>query len=133
MVWVRLLGLPASLVAPLMPNGWLALGFGSVAFLVVAASGAPLNAAMQIVTPNQMRGQINALYSFIYSVVATGMGTTVIAMITQYWFRDEGQLRYAILTNSLLFGPLSIAVMWFGVKPYGREVARLEALRRERM
>lgn len=127
-VWLRLVGLPAPILLPLMPSPWLAFALGAVSSTILAAGGAPLNSAMQVITPNAMRGKINALYLFIFSVVGTGIAPTVTAMITQYIFQAEDQLRYAMLTTACMFGPVSLLILWSGLKAYGAEVGRLRLL-----
>lgn len=123
----RLMAIPFALAMPLMPNPWLALGCAAIGGIALGFGGASQNAALQIVTPPSMRGQMTAINMFLFSVVGSGLSPSIIALITDYVFRDESQLRYAILTTAVLFGPASLLVWWLGVKPYVREVARLEA------
>ena len=84
------------------------------------------NAALQIIVPNQMRGQVTALYLFLFSVVGSGLSPTVLALFTDYVFQAEDQIRYAILMSAAIFSPLALFIMWLGLKPYAREVARLK-------
>jgi MFS family permease len=121
----RLLGLPALVLMPLMPNPWLAIAMGTFSGMMIAFGGSSLNAALQIITPNPMRGQVTALYLFLFSVVGNGFSPFLVGLITDFIFHDESQLRYAILTTALLFSPASLVVFWLGVKPYAREVQRL--------
>ncbi|HKJ74222.1 MAG TPA: MFS transporter, partial [Alphaproteobacteria bacterium] len=127
LVIARVIALPAALLMPLMPNPWLAVGFGAVTAVTIAMGGPSQNAALQIITPNEMRGQVTALYLFIYSVVGTGIAPTVTALFTDYVFQAESELRFAILAVSAIFSPLSLLLIWLGLKPYGREVARLRS------
>jgi len=127
LVIARVVALPAALLMPLMPNPWLAVGLGAVTAVTIAMGGPSQNAALQIITPNEMRGQVTALYLFIYSVVGTGIAPTVTALFTDYVFQAESELRFAILAVSAIFSPLSLLLIWLGLKPYGREVARLRS------
>ena len=128
-VWGRLVALPAAILMPLMPNAWLAVGLSAFSALMLGFTGASQNAILQIVTPNQMRGQMTAIQMFLFSVVGQAISPSIIALITDYGFRDESQIRYAMLTATLLFTPASLFVFWLGVKPYAREVERLDAAR----
>jgi len=127
-VWGRLIALPAALAMPLMPSPWLALALASFGTFMLGFTGASQNAALQIISPNNMRGQVNALFFFLFSVVGQGFSPWLVGLITDFVFRDESQLRYAILLVGVLFSPASLFVFWLGMKPYVREVGRLEAL-----
>ena len=54
----------------------------------------PANAAVQMITPNQMRGQIRAAYQFVFNVVGFGAGPFLVALFTDYVFGYDGALRY---------------------------------------
>jgi hypothetical protein len=51
-----------------------------------------MNAALQIITPNQMRSQITALFLFVFSIIGFGLGPTVVALFTDYVFHAESQI-----------------------------------------
>ncbi|MEI9964776.1 MAG: MFS transporter [Caulobacteraceae bacterium] len=123
----RLVALPASFLMPLMPSPWLALALSAFSSMALGFTGASQNAALQIITPNEMRGQVNALSMFLFSVVGNGLSPSIVALITDFVFRDESQLRYAMLTTSVLVMPASLFVFWLGIKPFAREVERLNA------
>lgn len=115
---------PGSIVFPLMPDPYLALAVMAVNNFVAMLVPAPQNAALQIITPNEMRGQVTALFLFIFNVVGFGLGPTFVAVFTDFVFGDESQLRYAMATASAIIGPLAALVIWWGLKPYGASVAR---------
>lgn len=118
---------PGSIIFPLMPNAYLALAVMAVNNFVAMLVPAPQNAALQIITPNEMRGQVTALFLFIFNVVGFGMGPTLVAVFTDFVFGNESQLRYAMVTASAIVGPLAALVIWMGLKPYGKSVARARA------
>lgn len=115
---------PGSIIFPLMPDPYLALAVMSVNSFVAMLVPAPQNAALQIITPNEMRGQVTALFLFIFNVVGFGLGPTFVAVFTDFVFGDESQLRYAMVAASAIIGPLAALVIWLGLKPYGACVAR---------
>jgi MFS family permease len=125
----RFIGIPAQVAMALMPTPWLAVVCAAVASLSVGIGGASQNAALQIITPNQMRGQVTALYLFIFNVIGMGLGPTVAALLTDQVFRAQSELRYALLTLYAVVGPVSLAIIWLGVRPYVREVLRLKSLK----
>jgi MFS family permease len=119
--WVTL---PAFIAMPLMPSPWLALALTGWASLVSTGTIGSENAAMLAVTPNRMRGQISALYLFIYNCIGYGLGPVIIALLTDVVFHDEAKLRYALLLAAAVMGPIGAAILTVGLKPYGRAFAR---------
>ncbi|HTX24620.1 MAG TPA: MFS transporter [Steroidobacteraceae bacterium] len=126
-VIARLLALPG-IFNVLMPTPWLAFGLGTIGFLTIGMAGTAQNAALQIVTPAELRGKVTALYLFIYAVVGVALAPLVNALITDYVLRDESLIRWGIFWPTVIGGPLSLLIAWLGVVPYGREVARLQGL-----
>jgi MFS family permease len=117
------LWIPGAVLMPMMPTPMLALvAFGVSLFFAMMAPG-PQNAALQSVTPNRMRGQATALFLFVFNIVGFGCGPTVIALITDYVFRDEARVGSALALATIVLGPLSAWVLVRGLKPYGRLIA----------
>jgi MFS family permease len=54
-------------------------------------------------------------------------GPTVVASITQFVLQSEAMLRYALVATSAIVGPLSLLIIWLGVRPYARAVSELRA------
>jgi MFS family permease len=118
---------PFEIIAPLMPNGILSLLCIGVAGVCGLASSVPQNSAIQRITPNAMRGQVTAIYLFMF-IVFGALGGQLIGTLTQRLFRSDADLwKTMVLTASVLM-PLAAFSISRGIKPYGREVERLEAL-----
>lgn len=118
---------PIMILAPLSPSPWLALamfGLGPALMLVAAPS---LNTALQIITPNGMRGQMTAIYLFIVLAISQAVGPTFFAFLTQVVFGAEDQLRYAIATSAAILFPATAITYWLGIKPYRRRILELRA------
>jgi MFS family permease len=118
---------PFMILAPLMPSAWLALalsGIGSALMLLAAPS---LNAAIQIITPNEMRGRITALYIFVMYAIGGGIGPTYFAFLTEHVWGNEKLLNYAIATSATLLLPAASLVYWVGVKPYRARILEMRA------
>lgn len=112
--------------SPLMPSPWLAILLASIGFLIGVGGAVPQNAALQSVTPNEMRGQVTALYLFVFAVIGMGIGPTFIAVFTDYIIGDEKLLRYAMSLSAALMLPTAAWIMWKGVKPYGQAIAAIK-------
>ena len=123
----QLLALPGMILFPLMPTAPLAIALSTSYTFFLFWTQAPMNAALQIVTPNEMRGQVTALFLFVFNVIGTGLGPTMVALFTDYLFHSDRMLGYSIAFATLTLGSITALIMWAGVKPYGRAIARLKA------
>jgi MFS family permease len=122
----QLLALPGMILFPLMPTAASAVAVSTWGTFFAFWTNAPMNAALQIVTPNQMRGQVTALFLFVYNVVGFGLGPTFVALFTDFLFHSEKLLGHSISVASLILGSLTAVIMWFGVRPYGRAIAQIK-------
>jgi len=109
-----------------MPDPWLAVFCAAMAFLIGIGGAVPQNAALQSVTPNEMRGQVTALYLFVFSVIGMGLGPTFIAVFTNYIIGDENMLRYALALSAAIMMPIAAWIMWSGVRPYGEAITDIK-------
>jgi len=116
--------LPLSILFPLMPDPRFALALYGLNYFIAMMGVGPGNAALQIITPNEMRGQIRALYQFVFNIIGYALGPLFVALFTDYVFAAESSLRYSMSTAAVIVGPVAIAVTWYGLKPYGRSVVR---------
>lgn len=117
---------PFAVLAPIMPTGELTLIFYATAGMFGIGSAVPQNAAIQRITPNQMRGQVTAIYLFMFTFFGA-MGSLLIATVTQRVIGDEAQLWKAMMLTALVLMPLAAFAISRGIRPYRQEVLRLEA------
>jgi MFS family permease len=119
--------IPFEIAAPLMPSGELSLMCIGGATVLGLAAAVPQNAAIQRITPNEMRGQVTAIYLFMF-IFFGALGGQLIGSVTQRIFGNDADLwKSLVLTASILL-PLAAYSISRGIKPYGREVERLEKL-----
>ena len=116
--------LPLSILFPLMPDPRYALALYGLNYFIAMFGVGPGNAALQIITPNEMRGQVRALYQFVFNIIGYALGPLFVALFTDYVFGAEESLRYSMSTAAVIMGPIAIAITWYGLKPYGLSVAR---------
>lgn len=121
-----LMFLPAVLF-PLMPTPASAFSVLAVALFF---SGVPYGvgaAAIQAITPNQMRGLVTASYLFVINVIGLGLGPSVVALFTDFVFADEARLGWSIAATTALSIPLATGFLWLCLKPYLRARKAAEA------
>jgi MFS family permease len=122
-----LLSMPGFILSPLMPTATLAVAVSAYALFFQSWVAGPINAALQTITPNQMRGQITALFLFVFNVIGFGLGPTAVALFTDYVFHSENLVGRSLSMASATLAPLGALMIWLSVKPYGRSVANARA------
>lgn len=121
------LAAPCEIAAPLMPSAALSLACLGGALVCGLASAVPQNAAIQRITPNELRGRVTAVYLFMY-IAFGALGSQLIGSVTMRVFRSDADLWKSIVLTASILMPLAALIISLGIKPYGREVQRLEAL-----
>jgi len=89
--------------------------------LTIFAHGIPVGmapAALQSITPNEMRGQINAVYNLTVSFIGIGMGPLLVALFTDYVFADASAVGRSLSAVSMIAGPPAILILLYGLRPY---------------
>jgi len=118
--------IPAVMV-PLVPDPKVALGLLAFGSFIGALATAPIWAALQLVTPNQMRGQVIAMFGFVVNIVGMGIGPLVIALLTDFVFKDEARLGWSIVLASVIIKPIILTLFWLCLKAYRDSLAAYEA------
>lgn len=121
--------IPFSVLSPLMPTGELAVIVGSLAGVFALAAAVPQNVAIQTVTPNEMRGQVTAIYLFMF-VVFGALGASLVPLVTIYVAGGEQNLWISMALIAAVLLPVCVYAISRGQKPYAIEVERLNALAR---
>ena len=125
LVGLAVLG-PGYILFALMPGPWLSLAWLVPATLGGAIPTSVAGAALMQVTPNEMRATISALYYFVLSIIGLGLGPTSIALLTDYWFADEGALRYSIAIVAVVATVAALALMAWARPHFARSVVAAE-------
>ncbi len=124
-IYARALNIPFAIAMPIMPTPELSMACYAATFMLLGMNGPMMNAVMLIVTPSALRGQVMALYLFIYTIIGSGLGPVITAVTTDYVFSSPDDLRWSILLLHMVFLPAALAATLLGWKPYRREVERL--------
>ena len=126
-VIIQALFLPFAVLAPLMPTPGLCLTMLAIQGFIVAFSIGPQNAALQVITPGEMRGQVTALFLFMFNIIGYGLGPSIVAAFTDHVFHDESKLGLSLASTVAILGPLAVLTLWSGLKAYGRSVIAAQA------
>jgi MFS family permease len=71
-----------------------------------------------VITPNQMRGQLTAVYIFVTNILGMAVGTSVLAAFTDFLYRDDALLHYSIATSVAIFYPAAALLFWYCLPAY---------------
>jgi MFS family permease len=123
---VSLAWIPTGVLYPLVSDANLAaILIAPTVFLACAPFGvAP--AAIQQMTPNNMRGQASAIYLFVINFVGLGIGPSAVAIFTDYVFCGDESVRYSLLIVATAAHLIAAALLWAGLKPYRRSLDYLK-------
>lgn len=116
-----------NILAPMMPSGEASLVVTGIGLVFGIAGAVPQNAAVQRVAPNAMRGQVTAIYLFMFTFFGA-MGAFFVGLIQDFVVGDEGKLWLTLVIAASALLPLATFFMFLAIKPYREEVERLEAL-----
>ena len=117
---------PGGLVAVLSGSAGLAMA-GTFVFLFGCAMpfGAAA-AAIQEITPNQMRGQVSAIYLFGLSFFGMGFGPTIVAFFTDSVFGNDAAIGQSIACLIVIATPIAALLLTAALKPYRETLASVE-------
>jgi len=115
----QFLSLPVMALGPLMPNPWLALACGALGSVFGVMGGPAFVSALQIATPNEMRGQVNVLYATLVNIIGGSVGPTLTGILTDLVAPSEADLRYVLVAIKVVVAPLALFLIWKAMAPYG--------------
>ncbi|MEJ2110286.1 MAG: MFS transporter [Acidobacteriota bacterium] len=126
LVYIRLMMAAEGLViiplvlAHVVDNPYWVLGCigGTIFFTGIPSGLGP--AALQEITPNEMRGQITAIAFLILALVATTVGGTLVGLLTDYVFIDPKAVRSSAVVVAVFASIMGIISLRLGLRAYER-------------
>ena len=73
-----------------------------------------------------MRAQIVAFYYFTLNFVGFFVGPTSVALMTDYYFRDESQLRYSLAAVASVTALVGLVLLFYNLKHFRRAMAEAQ-------
>lgn len=111
----------------LMPTPTLAILMLIPATFGSAAPTAAGAAAVVAIAPPSMRAQIVAFYYFTLNLVGFFVGPTSVALVTDFYFRDESQLRYSLATVATVVALAGTALLIYNLPHFRRSAEEARA------
>jgi MFS family permease len=117
---------PAGISLAFMSDGMTALALTFVFLFGCAMPFGGAVAALQEITPNQMRGQVSAIYLFNLSFFGMGFGPTIVALFTDSVFASDAALGQSLAAMIGLSAPLAAIVLLASRTPYRKALAQVD-------
>lgn len=112
-------------LAPLMPSGELALALFAPAVFLSTMPFPMAGTAIQLVTPNELRGQVSALYMLVINVVGLGAGPIVVGAMSDFLFPGPDGVRYGLALVNAVAAPVAMLCLLLAFAPYRQARALL--------
>ena len=126
MIATQLITLPGVVLLVAVDSPYWTLGCIAHIFFFMSFHVGLAPAALHSITPNEMRGQIIALYFFILNLIALAFGSYIIASVTQYYFQDNAAVGKSVALVGSTAHALGIILLVVGMKAYNRVSAELK-------
>ncbi|TCK34470.1 sugar phosphate permease [Paraburkholderia sp. BL8N3] len=98
-----------------------------VAAMFFASFPLPTSAtAMQMLAPNQIRAQVSALFLLVSNLIGLGLGTTVVALITDKVFGSPLAVGHSMTAVNALATSLAAVLLLFGCRHFSASLEREE-------
>ena len=117
---------PFGAAAFLVDNIWLAVALMAPFTFLWGLPHGISPAAIQPVTPNQMRAQVSALYLLTINLIGLGIGPTFVAVLTDYLYGAPVLVSYSLATVVAISAPLSALILYTGLKYYRASLEEAE-------
>jgi MFS family permease len=118
-----LLAIGPAVYAPLAGDATLTLLALCPATLLAGSYLGVMAVSFVVITPNQMRGQLTAIYIFVTNIMGMAVGTSVLAAFTDFLYQDDALLHYSIATSVALFYPAAALLFWICLPAYRKASA----------
>ena len=83
-------------------------------------------AAMQALAPNQMRAQVSAMFLLVSNLIGLGLGTTLVALITDKVFGSPLAVGHSMTAVNALATSLAAVLLLFGCRHFSASLEREE-------
>ncbi|MBO0800821.1 MAG: MFS transporter, partial [Blastocatellia bacterium] len=108
-----------------MPNlAWLLVLMVPAQFFLAMPVGSSY-AALQLIFPNQMRGQVSALLLFTINIGGLILGPFLPGFFNDYLFRNENMIGYSLTITVVMASFLSASLFRSSYGPYRRHYAQM--------
>ena len=128
-LWGTLVLGPVAVVLPLLDSGLLAAAMLVPITFTMAMPPGLSNAALQAIAPNQMRGQLIALYLICVSFLSYLFAPLIIGLMNDFVFGREEAIDLSLASLAVINYSVAAICLALSLKPLRRALAEAEALK----
>lgn len=124
-VYANIIGAGAAIVAfQVADTLWVFLPAYALLHFLQPFTG-PAVAHLQIITPNEYRGRVSALFVLVFNLMGMCLGPPSVAYLTTYVFRDPMMVNSSLTLMYVTVGILAAGLFWLGLAPARRAVEQI--------
>lgn len=116
-MWGTIILAPLAIAMPLMDNPYVALALVIPITFFMAVPPGLSNAALQAIAPNQMRGQLIALYLICVSFLSYLFAPLIIGLMNDYVFGREDAIDLSLSTLAVVNYSIAAVCLALSLKP----------------
>lgn len=117
-ILAALASVPFAVAGSLSGSGSMAIALYAPMIFLGSLGIACAPTAIQLVTPNQLRAQVSAIYMLALNVISSIIGPTGVGFVTDYVFQDEMMVGSSMALIVGVTAPLGALALWLGRKPF---------------
>lgn len=125
--WMMLLLAPAAVFLFLVPQAWLFLALYCVLQFITVPFMVYVSSIIALLAPNAIRGQLIALFLFVFTTLGMGAGPALVGAITDFVFGDESRIGTSLMIVILTCYSLAFVAMRWSLRYLGPSIRRAEA------
>ncbi|ACG78972.1 permease of the major facilitator superfamily [Phenylobacterium zucineum HLK1] len=125
--WLLMGTAPIAVVTFFIPDPLLFMACYGVIQVVALPTIVFLSAAVQLIVPGHLRGQMTAVFLFCLTVVGGSTGPVLVASLTDFVFRDDAMVGYSMAIVLCSAIPLALALLRYSLRPLREAVLKVEA------
>jgi MFS family permease len=115
--------LPAALLVAVDDPYWTLACLACMVFFLSAPIGL-VQAALQAITPNEMRAQVIAIYLLAVTVIGLSGGPSAVAAVTDFYFADDAAVGISIAIIAGLASLLGAIILSLGIGAYQQKAGQ---------
>jgi MFS family permease len=109
--------------ACLAPRPEITLAFNAITAITSTWSYAAAMTGLNQITPNELRGQISAIYTLFTGLVSMTLGSFLVGFLSDNYYHGHTGVAFSLATVYVSCSLLALLVMFLGRKAYGRAEA----------
>jgi len=121
---------PFGIAFPLMDNGVAAMALVVPSAFLASMPFGVAPAALQEMMPNNLRGQMSAIYLFVVNLIGLAIGPLALALMTDYVFSEAeyglAGIRWSLLVTTVVAHLVATLLLWRGMGEFRAALDRLE-------